>query len=227
MKRFDYLSRKWRAMTWLVLGRNEMALAIFDDMLERWPDDVYALASRAHLHAQAHRLTLAMADSDRLVAVDPNNAHAWFNRGYLMETAERWEDALAAFRRAAELSPQLDRAWYGQGLVLIRLQRYDEAVAALKRNTELQPIEPVRLVSAGTGPCRSTRSRRGGEDHSPPQGIRAQGGCATRARNRPARRSEGLLRLRFAGRPRSRAAAVPAGDNRVHQREARPRACPS
>jgi hypothetical protein len=55
MNRFDYLWLKWRAMGLLVLGRNAAALALFDAMLQRWPDDAYALASRMHLRAQAGR----------------------------------------------------------------------------------------------------------------------------------------------------------------------------
>jgi len=142
VKDLGYLSRKWTAMAWLVLGQAERARVVFDSMLQRWPDDAYALASRAHLHGQAGRLVQALADSERLVKLESATAHMWFNHGYLMESAERWEDALAAFTRATEMAPQLDRAWYGRGLVLIRLQRYDEAVVALKRNTELQPMSP-------------------------------------------------------------------------------------
>jgi tetratricopeptide (TPR) repeat protein len=142
MRRLEYLWFKWRAIAWLVLGRTGPALQLFDAMLRRWPDDVYALSSRAHLHAQDGRLQLALQDSMRLTEVDPNNGHGWFNHGFLLESAERWDEALAALTRATDLSPKLDRAWYGLGLVLIRLQRYDDAVVALKRNTELQPMSP-------------------------------------------------------------------------------------
>jgi tetratricopeptide (TPR) repeat protein len=142
VRALDYLWCKWRAVAWLVLGRTEAASALFDEMLRRWPDDGYARASRAHLHAQAGRVQMALEDSERVVVLDAANARAWFNHGFLLEQAERWDEALTAFRRAAELSPKLDRAWYGMGLVLIRLQRYDEAVVALKRNTELQPMSP-------------------------------------------------------------------------------------
>ena len=142
MTRLEFLWRKWLAIAWLVLGRRQAALAIFDDMLERWPDDAYTLSSRSNLHAQSGRLEPALADSMRLVALQPQKASAWFNHGFLLEACERWEEALAAFARATEISPKLDRAWYGQGLVLIRLKRLDEAVVALERNTELQPMSP-------------------------------------------------------------------------------------
>lgn len=138
----DYLWCKWRAIAWLVLGRRERALHVFDDIVRRWPVDPYALASRANLHVQAGRLEAARVDSERLLQVRGEDAATWFNHGYILEATERWDQAAAAFRRATELGPKLDRAWYGLGLVLIRLQRYDEAVAALKRNTELQPMSP-------------------------------------------------------------------------------------
>jgi tetratricopeptide (TPR) repeat protein len=112
-------------------------------MLRQWPDDAYALASRAHLRAELGQRSQAIADQQRLVQVYPQRSAAdWFNLAYLLDEAERHEEAEPAFRRALELDPQLDRAWYGLGLALIRQQRFDEAVDALKRNTELQPMSP-------------------------------------------------------------------------------------
>jgi len=142
MNRLFYQWLKFSAMACLVLGQTRRAQEIFNQMLRNWPDDAYALGSRAHLSAQAGRLEAALADSQRLLALRADHAGTWFNHGFMLESAGRYEEALAAFRRATELGPKLDRAWYGMGLVLIRLQRYEEAVQALKRNTELQPMSP-------------------------------------------------------------------------------------
>jgi tetratricopeptide (TPR) repeat protein len=134
---------KLRAVALLLIGQSEAAVRVFDEMLERWPDDAYALASRSHLRAQAGQREEAIADAERLVRVHPRRSAAdWFNLGFLLEEASRLDDAEAAFRRAIELDDKLDRAWYGLGLVLIRQQRLDEAARALKRNTELQPMSP-------------------------------------------------------------------------------------
>jgi len=141
--RLAYRVQKWYAMALLVLGRNSAAEDVFSRMLERWPDDGYGLASRAHLRAQAGRRSQAIADQQRLVALHPSRSAAdWFNLAFMLDEAEQFDAAEAAFRRALELDPKLDRAWYGLGLVLIRQQRLEEAVAALKRNTELQPMSP-------------------------------------------------------------------------------------
>jgi tetratricopeptide (TPR) repeat protein len=135
--------QRLRAMALLTVGLRASAEDVFTQMLARWPDDAYALASRAHLRAELGRRSQAIADQQRLVEVHPQRSAAdWFNLAYLLDEAERHDEAEPAFRRAVELDPQLDRAWYGLGLALIRQQRLDEAVAALKRNTELQPMSP-------------------------------------------------------------------------------------
>jgi tetratricopeptide (TPR) repeat protein len=138
---------RWRlritAMAWLMLGRNEAAESTFTDMLARWPDDAYALASRSFVRAQLGRRGDAIADSRRLVAVHPARAAGdWFNLGFMLEADDQPEQAAEAFTRAVALDPKLDRAWYGLGLALLRQGRHEEAMQALKRNTELQPMSP-------------------------------------------------------------------------------------
>jgi predicted Zn-dependent protease len=96
--------------------------------------------------------------------------------------------ALASSVRATELAPKLDRAWYGQGLALIRLRRYDEAVDALKRNTELQPMSPYGWYQLARVHVDRQQPEEAVQDHSPPQGLRAQGGGAAGARDRAADR---------------------------------------
>lgn len=141
--RLEYGWLKLRAIASLVLGRSRTAEGLFDDMLARWPTDAYALASRAHVLAQAGRKEEALRDARALVQAHPaRSAGDWFNFAFLLEATDRLDEAEAAFRRALELDPKLDRAWYGLGLALIRQGRFDDAVAALKRNTELQPMSP-------------------------------------------------------------------------------------
>lgn len=141
--RWEYGRLKLRAMAWLLLARREAACRTFTEMLQMWPGDAYALASRAHVLAQLGRRDAAIADAQALVRSHPRRSAAdWFNLAYLLEAAGRWDEAEKAFRSSVGLDSKLDRAWYGLGLVLIRLRRFDEAVLALKRNTELQPMSP-------------------------------------------------------------------------------------
>lgn len=140
--RLNYLFLKWRVQASLVLGFKLSAFDLLEQMLDAYPGDAYALASRAHLRAQGGERPAAIADYRALVAQQPDQASGWFNLGFLLEQEGQLDEAEAAFRRALAIEEKLDRAWYGLGLVLIRQRRYDDAVAALKRNTELQPMSP-------------------------------------------------------------------------------------
>ncbi len=138
-----YRARKYAVMGWLLIAQDARALRLLDDMIARWPDDAYALASRAHLRAQRGDRAGAIADAQSLVAAHPARSAAdWFNLAFLLEAEGRLEEAEPAFRRAVEIDDKLDRAWYGLGLTLIRLGRHDDAVKALERNTKLQPMSP-------------------------------------------------------------------------------------
>ena len=142
-ERLAYNWQKLQAVMQLVFGRSAAAGALFDAMLQRWPNDAYARASRAHLRAQSGQLQDAIADAQQLVAAHPTRSAAdWFNLAFVLEKANRLEEAETAFRRAVEIDAKLDRGWYGLGLVLVRLGRLDDAAIALKRNTELQPMSP-------------------------------------------------------------------------------------
>ena len=132
-----------QAMGCLLMGRDESAEQVFGRMLEHWPDDAYALASRSFVRAQLGRRAAAIDDAQRLVQAHPDrSAGDWFNLGFLLEADGQLDEAVNAFRRAVSLDGKLDRAWYGMGLALVRLGRHDEAVQALRRNTELQPMSP-------------------------------------------------------------------------------------
>ncbi len=133
----------WVARLQLMFGQSHSAEATLSQLLARCPGDAHALASRAHLRAQAGRWAEAITDAQALLAARPQRRAAdAFNLAYMLERADRLAEAEQAFRQALAIDERLDRAWYGLGLTLIRLQRLDEAVAALRRNTELQPMSP-------------------------------------------------------------------------------------
>jgi Flp pilus assembly protein TadD len=133
---------RWRMQAQLVLGRQSAAVATLDQMLSRWPQDMDARASRAHLRAQAGDAAGALADCAHLTANPRATAAHWFNQGFIQEAEGLLAPAEASFRQALALDEKLDRAWFGLGLVLTRLGRLDEAMAAFQRNTQLQPMSP-------------------------------------------------------------------------------------
>ena len=133
---------KWRAITFIVLGRKAWAIETFEAMLADYPNDAYALGSLAHLYAEAGDKQASVDMYKKLVAKPDAPAFAWYNLGFQQEEMKQVADAEFSFRRALELNEKLDQAWYGLGLTLIQQQRFEEAIKALKKNTQLQPMSP-------------------------------------------------------------------------------------
>jgi len=77
MRRLRYLGLKWRAMAHLVLERRTAALALVEQMLREFPGDAYAMASRAHLLAQAGERTAALQAMEQLLQARPDAASHW------------------------------------------------------------------------------------------------------------------------------------------------------
>jgi tetratricopeptide (TPR) repeat protein len=140
---WPYRRLKWQAMALLLIGRKAEAEDTFGAILQSWPFDAYALASRSHLRATTGRRGPAIEDARALTQAHPSRSAAdWFNLAFLLEAADELDEAETAFRRALVLDDKLDRAWYGLALTLIRTGRLEDAVPALKRSTELQPMSP-------------------------------------------------------------------------------------
>lgn len=133
---------RWQVRVLLVFGQKRTALARVEGWLAQCPDDLMALATRAHLLAELGDRHGALQTLQHVVVLQPEGAPGWFNLGFLSEELGLLEQAEAAFVRATQIDPLLDRAWYGLALSLIRQRRFDEAVVALRKNTELQPMSP-------------------------------------------------------------------------------------
>jgi tetratricopeptide (TPR) repeat protein len=138
--------RRWyldQAAAWCVLfRRRDVAIELYQRILEHDPADTLALASIGYQYAQQGRKREALAMFERVAALKPDDAEAHFDRGFLLQEFGDHEAAMAAFRRALEANPDHDRAHYGLALSLISQRRLEEAVAPLKRNTKLQPMSP-------------------------------------------------------------------------------------
>ena len=119
---------KWRAITFIVLGRKSLAIETFEDMLADYPNDAYALGSLAHLYAETGDKLSSIGIYKKLVAKPDAPAFSWYNLGFLQEEMKQIADAEFSFRRALELNEKLDQAWYGLGLVLIQQQRFEDCL---------------------------------------------------------------------------------------------------
>jgi len=142
----DWMLRKWHAIIWIVLGQRTRAVAVFEEMLQAYPNDNYALGSLAHLKAELGDKKGAVAVYETLVKQHNAPAYAWFNLGFLQQELEHPVEAETAFRRALALNEQLDQAWYGLTDTTRKARRSRSSPGAQHPTTA---HEPLCLVSTG------------------------------------------------------------------------------
>lgn len=103
-------SLRWRAWTWVLLGKHDKALADLGVILERDPNNIDALLMRGDIYSFARRPDGILRDADAALAIDPNRAEAFLLRGKAYFMKREATTAIAALNRALEIKPDYAEA---------------------------------------------------------------------------------------------------------------------
>ena len=116
-------------------GRRDMAVLgkLFDEYVERFPDDPEGYRMRASHLSNVNRNADAIAEYERLLAINPNYATAYNTLGYYW--AERGDFAKAEdfLKRYRYLAPDQANPFDSLGELYARVGRYDEAEENLRK----------------------------------------------------------------------------------------------
>ncbi len=120
-------------------GRYDEAIAVYDQALGDFPDDVDLIYARAMLEERLDRLDAFERDMRAILEIDPGNVNALNALGYtLADRTERYEEALGYVERAYRQAPDNNAILDSMGWVLYKLGRTREAVDYLKRSLEIR-----------------------------------------------------------------------------------------
>jgi tetratricopeptide (TPR) repeat protein len=89
------------------------ALATLDELLERAPDHLNALALRAGIYVQLRWMTDADHAFNVLHDRHPEDSRGWMNHAFMLKTVGRRDEAIAAYRRAIAADARNGQAWWG------------------------------------------------------------------------------------------------------------------
>jgi tetratricopeptide (TPR) repeat protein len=123
-------------------GRDEEAMALFEEAVARDPRNPQAFVHRGAVKSHKGNWEEALADENRVVEIDPDFPWGYANRGLSFNVLGRYKDALSDFDKALSLAPENDsstnlasgkeRSFQGwvhsnRGIALFRLKLYDMA----------------------------------------------------------------------------------------------------
>jgi CHAT domain-containing protein/Tfp pilus assembly protein PilF len=128
-----------QGVTLYELGRNEEALASFDQAISLQPDYYQAWDNQGAVLIKLGRHKKALASFDRAISLQPDYYQAWRGRGVVLGMLGRHKEALANFDQAISLQPDYYKTWENRGVALSKLGRNEEALANFDQAISLQP----------------------------------------------------------------------------------------
>ena len=130
-------------------GDPEAALAGYDAILRRSPNNVDALRLKGVALSQLQQFDVAEKALRRAVEIAPDFAVAWSNLGGLLSEAERPDAAADAYRRALALDPGNAHMHFNLANALVVADDPAAAVGAYRAALALQPDHPGALIGLG------------------------------------------------------------------------------
>ncbi|MCC2655450.1 MAG: hypothetical protein K0Q76_558 [Panacagrimonas sp.] len=113
---------------------NDEALSVYDQALQKSPEDSGLLYGRSLVHERMGRFPQAEADLRRILASDKDDARAMNALGYMLAVnTDRFEEAHKLIEAALQRSPDDAAVIDSMGWVLYKLGRLDEARGYLEK----------------------------------------------------------------------------------------------
>jgi tetratricopeptide (TPR) repeat protein len=142
-----------RAIALKAAGKLDEAIADFDAILKKDPDDYGAIMGRGYIRFQQKDHERAILDFARAIQLNPKNAVAFNNRGYNRHQIGEFAAALEDYNEAIRLAPKYALALQNRAWLLATASETDvrdsaAAVASAKQACELSNYASVADLSA-------------------------------------------------------------------------------
>lgn len=130
-------------------GRLVDAEAIYQQIIQQYPDAHYAFHGLGLVALDAGNQTLAIDLINRAIAYNDKIAFYYSNLGEICRRSGRLEAAVAAGERATLLAPKEAASFYNLGLAYTDQQQLDEAIRCYRKTVKLQPNHGLAYNNLG------------------------------------------------------------------------------
>ncbi|MEA5596274.1 tetratricopeptide repeat protein [Rivularia sp. UHCC 0363] len=105
-----------------------VAIAVFNQLIERHPENAIDYNNRGLVYFQSGEERKAVRDFNKALQLNPTLASAYNNRANYYAASGDLEAALVDYEKALDLDPGHVRAWINRGITLRELGEYTEAI---------------------------------------------------------------------------------------------------
>ena len=153
----DETRERWDTEFWMMaqsslgrllpsVGRPEEAVAVFEAILERFPDDADAQSSLALALVQSGQGGDALSIFDEILASEDRAPLDYYNAGVSLYSADQRDKAVLAFEKTVARSPMYRDALQNLVQTLHELEDYEAQVPHSERLIELDPFNDYIYV---------------------------------------------------------------------------------
>ncbi len=119
------------------------AVTLYQEILNRHPNNVDALFLLGTLSLQQGNLDVAGMNLRKVIELNPDNVIAYNNLANVLQKQSKLVDAVAIYHRAISIKPDYVDAHYNLGNVLKELNNYDGAIKSYERTIALKPDDAM------------------------------------------------------------------------------------
>ena len=120
-------------------GRLEEAGAIYRDLYQRYPAQIFILRVLGPLECQRGDYAAGIRHLQRFIAADPTQPDVHANLANALREVKRFDEAIAHFDRALALQPDFAIARHNKGLALLELAQPELALQCFDQALALDP----------------------------------------------------------------------------------------
>ncbi|MBC1197475.1 tetratricopeptide repeat protein [Microcystis aeruginosa BLCCF158] len=130
-------------------NRHDEAIAIYNKMLEIYPNDADIYLNRGFEREEQKDYQKAIADYNQAINLNPNNIFAYTFRGGARINLGDYQGAIADFNQAINLNPYDAFAYINRGLARDLLEDYQGALADYNQGIKLNPNDDFAYFLRG------------------------------------------------------------------------------
>jgi tetratricopeptide (TPR) repeat protein len=113
-------------------GNFDVAVALFSELIERYPDSASDYSNRGLVYFQSGQLEAAIEDYNRAIELNPQLDSAYNNRANYYAAQGKFLEAVLDYDVALDLNPANVRVWINQGITFRELEMYDRALESFE-----------------------------------------------------------------------------------------------
>ena len=155
-----------RGLIYTGRGQYDLAIADFDQVIQKKPNDVLAYDHRGNAYLRKGNFDRAIEDYNQGIRLDPNYATAYDHRADAYYRKGNFDRAIEDYNREIQLTPFCALAYDHRGNAYYRKGNYDRAIEDYNQAIQLNPNDAFAYNDLGNAYFGKLDNKRAAEEYS-------------------------------------------------------------